>query len=226
MLCSLGRIGTTVKPSGSWNEWEWKTITFSHSFSGAQLLFLTPFHCHLHHQSLQDHFHQKYICAHTHKSAYTEYIPLQVHTISYTIIRIKLLQLDYFRRWNPISTLLLMLPTGHKSELSQQNYHRNTHIHSLFSLDSFLTGWLCSGGEALPGPALAQPRQPYQKHLRASDPGEGGERLQGRAHGGPWWVSPLLIDWLINDCYHLFMKAKKCLVNVCCSFLKGSNLCD
>lgn len=89
--------------------------------------------------------------------------------------------------------------------------HRHTHTLSLFlALSLYLSlclivllspsgpGWLCSGGEALPGAAVAQPRQPYQQHLWAAQPGEGGELLQGGPHGGPRPVRPLywFTDWL------------------------------
>lgn len=52
------------------------------------------------------------------------------------------------------------------------------------------TGRLCSGGETLPRPPLAEPRQSHQQHLWAPQPGEGGERHKGRPHCGPRWVRP------------------------------------
>ena len=53
-----------------------------------------------------------------------------------------------------------------------------------------LTGRLRSGGETLPRPPLAEPRQSHQQHLWAPQPGEGGERHKGRPHRGPRWVRP------------------------------------
>lgn len=53
-----------------------------------------------------------------------------------------------------------------------------------------LTGRLCSGGETLHRPPLAEPRQSHQQHLWAPQPGEGGERHKGRPHCGPRWVRP------------------------------------
>lgn len=52
------------------------------------------------------------------------------------------------------------------------------------------TGRLCSGGETLPRPPLAEPRQSHQQHFWAPQPGEGGERHKGRPHCGPRWVRP------------------------------------
>lgn len=46
------------------------------------------------------------------------------------------------------------------------------------------TGRLRSGGETLPRPPLAEPRQSHQQHLRAPQPGERGARRQGRTHCG------------------------------------------
>ena len=50
---------------------------------------------------------------------------------------------------------------------------------------AFSAGRLCSGGEALPRPPLAEPGQSHKQHVRTAQPGERGERCQGRSDRGP-----------------------------------------
>lgn len=74
---------------------------------------------------------------------------------------------------------------------------------------SLSTGRLRPGGEALPRPPLAEPRQSHQQQLGAAGPGDAGEPHQGGTDRRPRRVRAALIGRQFISDIHLMLEQQE-----------------